>query len=129
MKNLKTVISRFINIKFGLIGAFVMGGIVFMINIDHGWKLALTAGLKQWFYTFFLGGLIIRLLEYTLTMTKNYRYNMVFSVLLISALTSFLVYGVHSLKGTPEPFYSTIPTILMAPPGFAGLAIKFNNKS
>lgn len=51
------------------------------------------------------------------------------SVILISTITSCLVYLLHSIKGTPEPFYSTIPTIILAPPGFASLAWKFEKKT
>ena len=102
-----------------------MGGIVFIININHGWQMALIAGLKQWVYTFLFGGLIIKLLEYVLEWNKNLKYQVMFSVFLISALTSALVYLVHSFKGTPEPFYSTVPTIVLSPPGFMILAFKF----
>ena len=120
--------KRFINFKFGLIGACLMGGIVFFINLDHGWTASTIAGLKQWIYTFLFGGAIIRLLEYTIDKTKNIQCNILISVFLISALTSALIYAVHSLKGTPEPFLSTVPTLLMAPPGFFVLALKFKKE-
>ena len=105
-----------------------MGGIVFFINLKHGWLLATVAGSKQWIYTFFFGGVIIKLLEHTLVWSRKYKYNVFLSVILISALTSCLVYLLHSFKGTPEPFYSTIPTIILAPPGFASLACRFEKK-
>jgi len=105
-----------------------MGGIVFFINLDHGWTASTIAGLKQWIYTFLFGGAIIRLLEYTIDKTKNIQCNILISVFLISALTSALIYAVHSLKGTPEPFLSTVPTLLMAPPGFFVLALKFKKE-
>jgi len=118
-------IKRFINIKFGLAGAFVMGGIVFFINLEHGWILSTTAGLKQWIYTFFFGGIIIKLLERLLSKFGNKFVSISFSVIIVSLVTILLIFFVHSLKGTPEPFLSTIPTILMAPPGFLFLALKF----
>jgi len=121
-------IQKFINLKFGLIGAFLMGGIVFIINLEHGWQLSAIAGLKQWMYTFLFGGVIIRLLEYLLSITKSWKRNRLFSVAIISTFTSLLVFFVHSLKGTPEPLLSTIPTILMSPPGFLYLATKFEKK-
>ncbi len=46
------------------------------------------------------------------------------SVATVSTLTIILVYAVHSLKGTPRPFESTLPTIILAPPGFFFLAWK-----
>jgi hypothetical protein len=46
------------------------------------------------------------------------------ATIIVSAVTIMLVYGVHSMKGTPRPFESTLPTIIMAPPGFLALAIR-----
>lgn len=112
----------------GLAGAFIMGGIVFLINLPHGWALSSIAGAKQWIYTFFFGGIIIRLLEYALAIKANVYISITLSVLSISMLTILLVYAVHSMKGTPEPLLSTIPTIIMAPPGFLALAIKFKKQ-
>ena len=60
--------------------------------------------------------------------TRNIHFHILLSVALISSLTSVLIYAVHSLKGTPEPFLSTVPTLLMAPPGFFVLALKFKKE-
>lgn len=111
-----------------MIGALIMGGIVFIINLEHGWFLSTIAGLKQGLYTFFFGGIIIKLLEHLLLQIKNPYMAISLSVSVISVFTSLLVFLVHSLKGTPEPFLSTVPTILMAPPGFLVLAIKFRRE-
>ena len=119
-----TYIHKYINVKFGTAGAFLMGSIVFFINLGHGWKLSALAGAKQWVYTFFFGGMIIKLLELALEKTKSAKHSTVISVMLIAVLTSFLVYLVHSIKGTPEPFYSTLPTIVLSPPGFLYIAGK-----
>lgn len=110
----------------GLAGAFLMGGVVFWINLDYGWWPAATAGLKQWLYTFFFGGMIIKLLEQSLKKLNNPYLSISISVLFVSTITTFLVFLVHNLKGTPEPFLSTVPTMIMAPPGFLILALKFN---
>lgn len=115
-------IYKYINIKVGLIGALIMGSIVFAVNMKHGWLLATTAGLKQGLYTFLFSGIIVKLLDYLVKKIKNPHLSIPISVLAISGFTSLLVYLVHSLKGTPEPFLSTLPTILMAPPGFLFLA-------
>ena len=112
----------------GLAGAFIMGGIVFAINLPHGWQLSAIAGLKQWIYTFFFGGMIIRLFEQALSVKANLYLSIALSVIIISLLTTFLVYVVHSLKGTPEPLLSTIPTMIMAPPGFLALAINIKKR-
>lgn len=117
-------ISRFINLKMGLAGGFVMGTVVWFINIDFGWWPATTAALKQAAYTFILGGVLIKILETISLSIRNKYWALIIATLSVSALTILLVYGVHSMKGTPRPFESTLPTIIMAPPGFLALAIR-----
>jgi hypothetical protein len=128
LKMIRKYAHRYINLKIGLIGALIMGSIVFIINMEHGWFLSTTAAMKQGLYTFFFGGIIVKLLEYLLRKITNPYLSIPVSVLVISGFTSLLVYGIHSLKGTPEPLLSTIPTLLMAPPGFLFLALRFKKK-
>lgn len=117
-------LNRFINLKMGFAGAIVMGGIVWFINMSYGWWPATTAALKQAAYTFIFGGILIKILD-TITMKIQNRYLAVaIATLTVSTVTILLVYGVHSMKGTPRPFESTLPTIFMAPPGFLALAIR-----
>lgn len=127
---IKNSVFRFIDIKMGLIGALFMGAIVFYINADHGPILASAAALKQGVYTFLFGGLILKVLE---RIVKGIRQEWLAYVCAITAatlITVSLVYIVHSLKGTPRPFASTIPTIILAPIGFFYAArLKRNNKS
>lgn len=125
MNIISTYIKRFINVKFGLAGAIVMGSIVFFINLDHGWEISAIAGLKQFAYTFLFGGVIIKLLENIILKIDNKNLAVLYSVVTVSIVTIVLIFLVHSMKGTPEPFLSTLPTILMAPPGFLLLALKF----
>ncbi len=68
------------------------------------------------------------MLETLLLKIKKPSLSIPISVIAISALTSILVFFVHSLKGTPEPFLSTVPTLVMAPPGFLFLALKFKKE-
>lgn len=125
MKILISYFSDLVHLKMGLIGACFMAVIIFFVNLDHGWLLAGIASMKQWVYTFLLGGAIIKLLEKSLVMIKNPFLSILMSVLFVSVLTSLLVFLVHNLKGTPEPILSTVPTMVLAPPGFLILAIKF----
>ena len=74
-----------------------------------------TAALKQATYTFFVGGSIIKSCEYLATKIKNKSLAIASAIILPSALTLMLTYGVHNLKGTPEPEKSTIPTIIIIP--------------
>jgi len=107
-----------------VIGALVMGLIVFYINYSHGIIPAGIAALKQFTYTFFVGGLLLKLLEAFLNKLATSFQGVVLAVLLNSIVTILLIYFVHSMKGTPEPFYSTVPTIILAPLGFFSVAVQ-----
>ena len=117
MINTKEAIARvneFIDIKMGFIGAIFMGSIVFWINFDHGWDEALIAGLKQFFYTLFFGGLFLKMAE-NIAITQNNKWKAIILGGVIPMIaTSILTYTVHSIKGTPEPFNSTLPTIFFS---------------
>ncbi len=117
-------ISRFINIKMGLAGALIMGAIVWFINMGYGWWPATTAALKQAAYTFLFGGILIKILDTIASRIRNRYVAVISATLFVSVITIILVYIVHNLKGTPRPFESTLPTIIMAPPGFLALAIR-----
>lgn len=124
IKRIYNSLSLFINIPAGLGGALMMGTIVWFINADHGFWPAMVAALKQAGYTFLVAGLFIRFLEYQVTRI-DHKYLAIFvSVVVTSLMTIGLVYIVHSIKGTPKPFYSTLATILLAPFGYLGLAIR-----
>mgnify|MGYP000008426864 CR=1 FL=1 len=114
--------------KMGLIGALVLATIVFAINYDEGLKLAGTAALKQGSYTFFAGGFMMRLVE-NLSIKWDDKYvSYGISVLVATVIAVSLTYGLHSLKGTPKPLLSTIPTLILGPPGFFWWAYKKRNQ-
>ena len=117
-------ISRFINIRMGLAGAVVMGSIIWVINAGFGWWPATTAAMKQAAYTFLFGGMLIKLLDTIALRIKNRYLAIAAATIITASLTIILVYIVHNLKGTPRPFASTLPTIILAPPGFLALAIR-----
>ena len=125
-----SIFNQLIDVKLGIIGALFMGSVVFYINADHGPFLASTAAIKQGLYTFFIGGLILKILELIVTGINNKILAYVCSVIAATVITVGLVYLVHSMKGTPKPFESTIPTILLAPLGYIYVArMKRNNKT
>ena len=117
-------INRFINVKMGLAGAVIMGAIVWLINMGYGWWPATTAALKQAAYTFLFGGILIKILDTIVLKNKNRYLAIATATLVVSVITITLVYIVHNLKGTPRPFESTLPTMIMAPAGFLALAIR-----
>ena len=122
-------IGRFINIKMGLAGALVMGVVVWIINYSGECWPATTAAMKQAAYTFIFGGILIKILDTICLKVKNRYLAITLSTILVSCTTIILVYLVHKMKGTPYPEASTLPTIIMAPPGFLALAIRNRWKS
>jgi hypothetical protein len=110
--------------KMGLVGAVFLGVVVFAINLDQGWIQALPAAGKQMLYTFLAGGFMMRLTE-NLSIKWESKYLSYFiSVATCTLIAVSLTYLVHSLKGTPKPLLSTLPTVIFAPPGFFWWAYK-----
>jgi hypothetical protein len=122
-------IGKYIDYPTAIAGAIIMGFIVGLVNADHGLWPAFTAAIKQAAYTFLFGGVMIKLLYLLVVRIKPKIPAMIFSTLSVSLLTILLVYLVHSMKGTPKPFYSTLPTIFFAPPGFFALAWRKRKRS
>ncbi len=108
----------FFDPKMGLAGALILGTVVFFINYDHGVIWGITAALKQGAYTFLVGGTLTRLCENLASAIKKEYLALFTAVAVPTTISLILTYTVHSLKGTPEPLNSTIPTLLMAPWGF-----------
>ena len=102
----------------GLVGALVMGTIVFFINWDHGIGLGLIAATKQASYTFLAGGIMMRITENIAAYFTSNFVAIFLAVLTPTIIAVTLTYLLHSLKGTPEPLNSTIPTMILAPWGF-----------
>lgn len=105
-----------------------MGGTVFCVNYNFGWALAGIAALKQAIYTFFLGGIFVRISEVLSTKTENKWLGVALGTLVASAITISAVYGMHVMKGTPLPYESTLPTVFFAPPGFIVLSWMYRTK-
>lgn len=116
--------KKFIDLPSAVAGSIFMGLIVFFINYRYGAWPATTAALKQAAYTFIFGGVIIRLLYGMVKNIPGKITGLVLPVIITSILTISLVYLLHSLKGTPLPVQSTLPTVFLAPPGFFFLALR-----
>jgi len=111
--------NGFFDLKMGTAGAFVMGAAVYFVNAEYGFTAAFIAALKQGGYTFLIGGTMVRISENMAVYFENPVISKIMAVLVPSILTLGLTFFVHSLKGTPEPLASTVPTLLLAPPSFA----------
>jgi hypothetical protein len=118
---LRRFLSRYIDYKMGLYGGVVMGVIVFFVNYFHTWEFIgpTTAALKQAFYTFLFGGVIMRGSELLATRIQYRSLALFLACLIPSAVSIGLTFAVHNLRGTPEPLASTIPTAIFVVPSTA----------
>ncbi len=113
--------------KMGLVGALFLATIVLFINLNYGFKAALPAALKQGVYTFVAGGFLMRFTENLSIKWENQFFSYTMAVFIPTSLSILLTYGIHSLKGTPEPLLSTVPTIILSPLGFFWWAFRKRN--
>jgi hypothetical protein len=120
--------SNYVDYRMGRYGAIVMATIVFLINflgkkeelgISEAVLWSTTAALKQGTYTFFFGGVIMKMSERLATEVKRRTLALVLACVVPSLVSLSLTFGVHSLKGTPLPAKSTIPTAIFVIPSTA----------
>lgn len=116
---MKTFFLKYVDVSTAWKAALFLGVVVYAINFSHGALAALPAALKQAIYTFLASGFIVRLCENLIKQVRPMVVAWPLAILLPSAVAVGLTFLMHSLKGTPEPFYSTLPTILITPPAFA----------
>ena len=110
--------KKYIDFRMGVAGAVVMASIVFYINYHGTYDTfgATTAALKQGTYTFFFGGVIMRMSELIATGIIKRQAALIAACVIPSIVSLSLTFGVHSLKGTPKPVESTIPTAIFVIP-------------
>ena len=128
LRRIKRTLDANIDYGSAVMAAALLGAIVFWLNRSHGAAGATPAALKQATYTFFVAGFIVKNNErLALRLTRPAR-----SLLLAATVSSCLAVGltflVHSLKGTPEPVLSTMPTALIGPPAFLLLGWRARRK-
>ena len=116
---LRAFFLKYVDVSTAWKAALFLGAVVYAINFSHGAMAALPAALKQALYTLLASGFIVRLCENLITKVRPMVIAWPLAVLVPSAVAVSLTYIMHSLKGTPEPLYSTLPTVLVTPPAFA----------
>ena len=112
LKSIKHFMDRHINYGMAFAGAGFLGVTVFVINLSHGIPLALVAAAKQATYTFFAAGFITRNSERLAVRWHNRWLSLLMSITVSTGIAVGLTLLVHTARGTPEPFHSTIPTIV-----------------
>jgi hypothetical protein len=118
-KRAATQVNKWLDIRMGVLGALSMGIIVYFINSDHGMSLGLIAACKQSIYTFFFGALFVKMAENISINIPSRWIAVVIGGCAPAILTSVLTYLLHTLKGTPEPFHSTVPTMILGTLSFS----------
>ena len=128
--NVLALSKNFIDYRIGLAGAVVMGSIVFYINYYETHELigATIASTKQAVYTFLFGGTIMKVCEHLAIGIKSKLLALCAAVIIPSAISIGLTFGVHNLKGTPKPLESTIPTAIFVIPSTAIWGIRKRKK-
>lgn len=121
---IKATMDKYINYEMAIAGAVFLGGTVFAINYSHGIGIALVAAAKQATYTFFAAGLITRNSEHLAVLLDNRALSLLMSVAVSTLIAVGLTYLVHSLKGTPEPIKSTLPTLVTSPLAFIIVGVR-----
>lgn len=116
---MKAFLLKYVDVSTAWKAALFLGAVVYAINFSHGAIAAIPAALKQAAYTLLASGFIVRLCENLITKVRPMFIAWPLAILLPSAVAVGLTYFMHSLKGTPEPLYSTLPTLLVTPPAFA----------
>ncbi len=112
-----TVPSWF-DVRAAILGALLMSSIVALVNSPHGASAMATSGAKQFVYTFFFAGLIMRFCTW-LAERPGPRARIVATAIVVpSLITVVLIYFVHSLRGTPSPIASTAAVATIAIPSF-----------
>lgn len=118
LKRTRSFLEGYIDFSMAWKGALVLGVVVWLVNLEHGALAALPAALKQATYTYFVAGFITRLCENLAVSWQSPFVALPLAVSIPATIAIGLTFLLHSMKGTPEPLYSTIPTILSAPPAF-----------
>jgi len=125
---LRELVSRVLDLRMALAGALFMGGLVFVVNLSHGAGPALVAATKQGTYTFFFAGLVMRWCQRLAQTIDGRALAVALATVLPSVLAVSLTFGVHSLRGTPDPVASTLPTLFLGPPSFFGWAWRMSGQ-
>lgn len=113
-----TLASKLLDLRMAFAGAAFMGTLVFAVNVSHGVGPALVAAAKQASYTFFFAGMVMRLAERLASTLDPRALAVTVATVVPSILAVSLTFGVHSLRGTPDPIASTLPTLFLGPPSF-----------
>jgi len=113
-RRVRDFLGRYIDYGMAWKGALFLGVVVWMINLQHGALATLPAALKQAAYTYFVAGFVTRLCQSLAIRLEPTALALAAAVIVPSCIAVGLTFLLHSIKGTPEPALSTLPTLLTA---------------
>ena len=103
--------------RSGVIAGVVFALVVFAINVAAtdpvNWLGSVTAGLKQFVYTVFVGSWLFGFAQWISRRFESTVVAITVSTIVCGSLASALILGMHSLRGTPEPLLSSLPSIII----------------
>jgi len=114
-----------INYKLGAAGAGVGGGIAFYANFEHGLLPSSLAFAKQAVYVFIAGGYNSRTCEKLAKKFDSKTLSVASSAVGTTLQAGVLMYGLHSLTGTPNALETASYISLLNFPVFLGLGSYF----
>lgn len=110
--------------KFALIGAFFMGGMVFLFQFEADFHAALIAGGKQFIYTFIISSMLITITESIVVANQNTKFPVFYGVFVAWVITIILSSVLHLIKGTPHPLNAILINMVLVPPGLIFLGFR-----
>jgi|GEM_PF-5168741 len=105
-------------IRAGLFLALGAGILVTLINSGHGAIEASLAGLKQFSYSTSATLILMPVYESLSERVRKYSRQEVLPILVPALISITATYAMHRGLSTPEPEWSTLPTLIVTPLSF-----------
>ena len=105
-------LNKYVNFKMGALAGIVTGSIVFVININFGFWLAIASFSKQFVFNLIMAGYNTRSCEKIARYFSNKSISVVLASLIPTIQAFIILYSVHYFGGTPKPMHSTAWQIL-----------------
>lgn len=105
-------------VRAGLLLALGAGLLVTAINSGHGMIEASLAGLKQFSYSTSATLLLMPIYESLSERVRKYSRQEILPVIVPALISITATYAMHRGLATPEPEWSTLPTVIVTPISF-----------
>jgi hypothetical protein len=95
-------------------GFLFYGGWAFFINYSHGWEDAITAGLTQGSYSFFITLVLALVVEWLFVRLAEVPLRSFWVFLIGAILLAGTSVSVNLLTGTPEILWTVLPGLMVS---------------